>query len=322
MLNKLKNMLMKKDATTPIQEEIIELTEMGTEIPSTLDTEKVDEIEEDDDYISDEEWEKMTPEQKAEFEEEDDEDDEDYISDEEWDKMTPAEQKAWEEEEQIPAEEDEEIGDPTPTAENVGDDDDPDYIKTSPEVVGFDTTEQQRDMYDIATEEIEPGESILDFGCGRGDLYDFLYRKDGEVPTYKGIDINEPLINVGIEKYAPDINIECKDWSTLDSSDISDWCVNIGSLCTRYDGSSKSDEELVTNTIDKMMSLCKVGSVLILFSSYMPDDVKEEEFLITDPTKIFDYVMKKYGRDTGNVILDHAHSDSAYKLTILKTEQQ
>ena len=319
MLNKIKNMLMKKDETTP--EEIVELKEMETETPLVDVKEEItDEEDLEDDYISDEEWEKMTPEQKAEFEE--DEDDDDYISDEEWDKMTPAEQKAWEDEEQVPSAEDEELGDPTPTPENVGDDEDPDYIKTSPEVVGFDTTEQQRDMYDIATEEIEPGESILDFGCGRGDLYDFLYRKDGEVPTYKGIDINEPLINTGIEKYAPDINIECKDWNILDSSSISDWCVNIGSLCTRYDGSSKSDEELVTNTIDKMMSLCKVGSVLILFSSYMPDDVKEEEFLITDPTKIFDYVIKKYGRDTGNVILDHAHSDSAYKLTILKTEQQ
>ena len=69
-----------------------------------------------------------------------------------------------------------------------------------------------------------------------------------------------------------------------------------------------------------MMSLCTSGCSLILFSSYMPDEVKEDEFLVTNPVEIFDYAMKKYGRDSGNVALDHTFSDSAYKITILKQQ--
>jgi len=334
MLNRIKNMLKKEPKSTPIVpdletiEEVAELEPMKIEESDTplkdaplLDT---DEDEDDeDDYISDEEWEKMSPEDRAKIEAEDaevdgEEEDDDYISDEEWEKMTPEEKKAWEDEEQVPAAEDD--IDSAPVAENVGDDDDPDYIKNSPEVVGFDDRDQQMDMYDIATEMVEPGESVLDFGCGRGDLSEFLYRRDGEVPNYKGIDINEPLINTGVQKYAPDINIECKDWNSLDLQYQANWCVNIGSLCTRYDGSLKDDFEVVTTTMDKMMNLCTMGSVLVLFSSYMPKEVREDEFLITDPREVFDYAMKKYGQDTGNVLLDHSYSDSAYKITILRQQ--
>ena len=321
MLKRIKNLMKSqakekaKEFTTPtevkpideITEAEIEAREEGLAAAENID--KVSDPESDDDYISDEEWDAMTPEQRAEYEDEY-EDEDDYISDEEWDAMTPEEQAAWENEEF-------ETG---PEPENVGDDEDPDYIKNSPEVVGFDDRDQQIDMYDIATEMIETGESVLDFGCGRGDLSEFLYRRDGEVPNYKGVDINEPLINAGLEKYAPDVNLECKDWNKIEDSDRSNWCVNIGSLCTRYDGSSKDDFTLVTETIDKMMTLCDMGSVLILFSSYMPNEVKEEEFLITDPKEVFDYAMKKYGRDTGNVSLDHSYSDSAYKLTILRQQ--
>ena len=52
----------------------------------------------------------------------------------------------------------------------------------------------------------------------------------------------------------------------------------------------------------------------------MPDVVKEDEFLITDPREIFDYAITKYGRDMGNVSIDHSYSDSAYKLTILRQQ--
>jgi len=232
------------------------------------------------------------------------EEDDDYISDEEWEKMTPEQRKEWEDGEGDGDEQDEQ--------------DDPDYLISSPEVVGFDSIEQQQEIYEFACEEIEEDESLLDFGCGRGDLYEFLYKQNGQAPKYRGIDINEPLITTGLEKYAPDIDLEKQDWFSKDLTGNSDWCVNIGSLCARYDNSKADDMTLITKTIDKMMSVCTAGSILVLFSSYMPKEVREESFVISDPKRVFDYVMKKYGQDTGNVILDHSYSDSIYKITILK----
>tara|TARA_A100001515_G_scaffold120457_1_gene103419 strand:- start:6350 stop:7276 length:927 start_codon:yes stop_codon:yes gene_type:complete len=307
MLDKIKKMMSKKEETQEAEDLKVLDEQVNAQKESEPATDAVPETYEGDEYISDEEWEAMTPEQRAEYE--DDEDDEDYLSDEEWDAMSPEERQAWEEganEDAVP--------------ENVEDDNDPDYILSSPEVVGFDSFDQQMEMYDSACEEIEVEESVLDFGCGRGDLYDFLYRRDGMEPKYKGVDINEPLIKAGLKKYEPNIQLECKDWNALEPNETADWCVNIGSLCTRYDGSSKKDIEVVKETIDKMMLHCTVGCSLVLFSSYMPEEVREEEFLITDPKEIFDYAITKYGGDNGNVALDHSQSDSAYKLVILKTQ--
>ncbi len=258
MLNKIKKMFMKKEKTqtpeqvlTPKQkkamrEESARLWEEQVKAreESEAAAENIDVVEdplEDQDTVGDGV----------------EDDGDDYISDEEWDAMSDEEKAEYEAE--IGEEEDPE---------------DPEYLKTSPEVVGYDDRRQQAEMYDVACDEIRANESVLDFGCGRGDLYDFLYRRNGSEPKYKGIDINEPLINAGVEKYAPNINIECKNWNTLDTQETFNWCVNIGSLCTRYDSSEKDDFDIVTETIDKMMSLCTVGSVLILFSSYMPENVR------------------------------------------------
>lgn len=242
-------------------------------------------------------------------------DDDDYISDEEWDKMTPAQRKAWEDGEDDFGDDEDDDYDDEPT--DSDEEEDPDYIMNSPEMVGFDSEEQQLEIYEYACEEIEDDESILDIGCGRGDLYRYLYERNGQTPNYRGIDINEPLITAGLEKYAPDIDLEQKDWFEKNITPAS-WCVNIGSLCARYDSSDIDNDTLIEKTIDKMMEMSKVGCVLVLFSSYMPKDVQEEDYVISDPKKMFDYAMKKYGADTGNVSLDHSYSDSIYKLSILK----
>ena len=212
MLDKLKKMMSKEEKTQKAEDLKVLEDQVKDQNDSEAQTENINavpETYEGDEYISDEEWEKMTPEEQAEYEFEDDEDDEDYLSDEEWDAMSPEERKAWEEganESAVP--------------EDVEDENDPDYILSSPEVVGFDSYDQQMEMYDSACEEIEVEESILDFGCGRGDLYDFLYRRDGMEPNYKGIDINEPLINAGLKKYEPNVKLECKDWNTLEPNPI------------------------------------------------------------------------------------------------------
>ena len=175
---KAKQELEAKQEVTQEMDDVLDTTpdEIDTEYAPEVDVEEVEleplEEDEDDEYISDEEWEKMSPEEKAEFEDEDEddedeEDDDDYISDEEWEKMTPAERKAWEDEESP------ELGEG---------DDDTEYIMNDPEMVGYDDKEQQRDIYDFATEELEGEESVLDFGCGREK--EFLLVDPGKILTY------------------------------------------------------------------------------------------------------------------------------------------
>ena len=107
------------------------------------------------------------------------------------------------------------------------------YLQYSAEVVGFENREMQWNSYRTIMSYTDSND-ILDFGCGRGDLYSFLKTEDpGEVYTYTGIDMNEPLIKAGNEAHEG-INLIHTDWFQLPEKVEADWVVNAGSCNLRY----------------------------------------------------------------------------------------
>ena len=81
---------------------------------------------------------------------------------------------------------------------------DPNYLEYSAEAVGYDNREAQWNTYKTALAYIPENSSILDFGCGRGDLYTMHKSEYGDL-DYIGVDINEPLIKAG-KKIYPEIS--------------------------------------------------------------------------------------------------------------------
>lgn len=55
------------------------------------------------------------------------------------------------------------------------------YLQYSAEAVGYGNRELQWSVYRTALHYIPIGDSILDFGCGRGDLYSMHLSERGEV---------------------------------------------------------------------------------------------------------------------------------------------
>jgi SAM-dependent methyltransferase len=83
---------------------------------------------------------------------------------------------------------------------------------------------RQAFFFDILSrvEGLSSSDSILDVGCGYGDLYDFL-RKQGWDGRYLGIDINPQLIDAGSRLY-PSAELRTLDIQTTPLDQISDWC--------------------------------------------------------------------------------------------------
>ncbi len=74
------------------------------------------------------------------------------------------------------------------------------HFKDSPASVGW-TEKGQILRYEWITKLLDlEGASILDFGCGKGDLYGFLKGKGLKI-DYTGIDINPDLISLASRKY-------------------------------------------------------------------------------------------------------------------------
>lgn len=104
------------------------------------------------------------------------------------------------------------------------------YIYTDPQIVGFNSVEEQNAIYNEVLSFIDiEGKSILDIGCGRGDIINTLHQYlQGEIQfSYTGIEMNPLMCDIANELYVSQDNInfinsefDSIDDSFLGSSDI------------------------------------------------------------------------------------------------------
>jgi SAM-dependent methyltransferase len=212
-----------------------------------------------------------------------------------------------------PTNESEELTQIEPTTKEKQDINDVGYLENSPTAVGFVTQEEQYNTYASIINIIPEDMSVLDFGCGRGDLFDWYNQTFKDIKLdYTGIDANKALIDIGKKLYNG-INLINEDWNNLsEENDKRDWCINIGSNKLRYDfNTNKSNDDYLFDTIEKMYSLCNDG-MLIVLASNMSDD--ESSAIKCDPGLVFNWAQSRFG----NVVIDHTDSDGQFILIIYK----
>jgi|LakMenEpi03Aug12_release.lakeMendotaPanAssembly.Ray.scaffolds.fasta_scaffold204494_5 hypothetical protein len=186
------------------------------------------------------------------------------------------------------------------------------YMQYSSEVVGFGNREIQWNAYRAICSYIDSN-SVIDFGCARGDFQAFYQSEypEQEPLDYVGIDSNLPLVEAGLQIY-PGINIIQTDWFNLDESIQRDWAVNIGSCNLRYDTDITTDDiEYTQNTIKKMYAHCTKGLVIMLASdiSGNPDGL-----INYNPGSLLNWAQLEFS----NVALDHSMGDDVFCLIIYK----
>ena len=189
-----------------------------------------------------------------------------------------------------------------------------DYLEYSAEVVGYENRETQWNAYRSIFNYIGQEDSVLDYGCGRGDFERFCQTEYQLKLDYLGIDMNQQLIDAGKKVYNNEVNLQCIDWFKLDKNIKKDWCINIGSNNLRYDGDTiKTDQQYLLDTIDNMIQHANKGAVVLLTS----DKVKIEDGLISwNAGDILNNVLTHYD----NVALDHSLSNEVFVLIIYKNE--
>lgn len=123
----------------------------------------------------------------------------------------------------------------------------------------------QKLRFQILTEPIrEDRFTILDVGCGRGDLYEFL-KSIGKEPQYKGVDLNHKIIRLAKEKYAKQkVQFDVQDILDDDFHGHYDYVVASGIFYLRF-----SDNETYFNKmIKKMMHLTDKALLFNMLSAY------------------------------------------------------
>ncbi len=191
-------------------------------------------------------------------------------------------------------------------------DHDPGYLQYSAEAVGYSNRELQWDMYRSIANYVPEGDSVLDFGCARGDFKAFHETNYNFDIDYIGIDLNEHLIGAGKLVYEDRIDVRLCDWFSLPEDTKQDWSINIGSSNLRYDGDIKTtDEEYLKKTIQVMYKHATKGVVILLTSTISNID---DGLINRDPGLILNWAQQEFG----NVALDHSFSYDHFALVIYK----
>lgn len=177
---------------------------------------------------------------------------------------------------------------------------DTDYLFHSPEVLGWLSIEEQQFLFDVITAYISESDSILDVGCGRGDLYMYLAEKwniDAGAYNYTGIDYNPYMIDIGQQKY-PNVNLIMADIYDNESLEAinnmsADWVVASGAF------NYKVTEDMyayVFKCIDNMLKYANKGVAINLMTDYYDatDEALVSQMFKYDPVYVFSVLSSRY----------------------------
>lgn len=128
------------------------------------------------------------------------------------------------------------------------------------------------------------GKKILDFGCGKGDFYQFLKDK-GIAVEYHGYDINKKLITVAKEKF-PNIDFRFFDIDKDIFNEDFDYIFLCGVFNLKVQGLGKMIESALT----KLFERCRIALAFNALSEHNPKKDFELHYIL--PEDMFAFAVK------------------------------
>ncbi|MBI3500573.1 MAG: class I SAM-dependent methyltransferase [Bacteroidetes bacterium] len=156
----------------------------------------------------------------------------------------------------------------------------------------------------------EKNDSVLDIGCGYGDLWRHL-QQNGWKGKYTGIDIVPGLINEANKRY-PKINFRLTDITSGKFNEVHDWVFSSGALTSKTE--EIDSHEHIRQMLQKMFALCRKG-VSANFCSPLVDFESDVNF---HPQ--FDRILKITSELTKRFVLRHDYMPYEFTLYLYKND--
>jgi len=182
-----------------------------------------------------------------------------------------------------------------------------------PKALGWDKGKQDI-RFEVLTSQVDlSGKSVLDIGCGFGDLNRVLRHRYGDNYSYFGVDVVPDLIAEGRYHY-PDRNIKfcVGDFLKLDISDKFDFAIASGIFNYKMQG--VDNYALIEASIAKAIGLVKEGISFDFLSDKV--DYKLDHAFHSAPEMVLS-IAYKYSR---NVILRNDYMPFEFSVFIFKDD--
>lgn len=150
--------------------------------------------------------------------------------------------------------------------------------------------------------------SILDVGCGFGDLFEYL--KYNKIPVkYHGVDLNDKMIEIA-KNLHPQIKFELRDILEKKYSKKFDWVISSGITTFEF------DYKLVKKMLIEMFRICKNGVAMNFVGGNL--DYKQKGVFYAEPEKI--YAISK--TLSNRISIRHDYAPYEFTLYLYKNNQK
>lgn len=158
--------------------------------------------------------------------------------------------------------------------------------------------------------------TLLDVGCGQGDLIEFLYVTKKQIKEYHGIDVSEKMINAAGERFG---HSNFTHGNFLDPEVSFEKDIVIASSTYNY-RISKDDFiqlEYLKDAISKMYKSCRRACAFSLLSYHGYEAVKNSgELVCYEPWDVMKFCLEL----TSSVIIDHASTPAEFIVSLYKED--
>ena len=167
-------------------------------------------------------------------------------------------------------------------------------------------------FYMLLTDVQPEGKTVIDVGCGFGDLLPFWRKKGGE--SYLGVDIAPEFINEAkiLHANVSDSSFILADFSDDDFKHEADFVVASGTFNYRFDHTD--NYQFIEGCLKKGFSLCKEAVIFNFLSDKV--DWKYDNAWYSNPSFILDMC---YGLSR-NVILRNDYMPFEYTVAVFKDD--
>lgn len=186
---------------------------------------------------------------------------------------------------------------------------DSDYMLYSPFPVGYNTTLEQHYLFQNLLVGFTPNSTILDVGCGRADLCNFITEFYGEAAPYSGIDHNPIMADIAKQRYGYDVITGAFETTKLNNHD---WVVASGVFTQRRCDTEDADLQKLFTDIDVLYNL---ANSVVAFNLLSPiRNTHHDGFFYVHPGLMMDLLIEKYR----HVTVRHNYSNDVYTILIYK----
>lgn len=148
--------------------------------------------------------------------------------------------------------------------------------------------------------------SLLDYGCGYGELLTYLNTKNYKNIKYTGFDISDKMLIQASKKYKNGHFI-----NKIPNNFKVDYAILSGTLHVKLETNEEEWKSHILNTLNQLNQITTKGFSFNLLTSYSDEEYKKDRLYYASPEEIFSYCKKNFSK---NVLLDHSYG--LYEFTI------